>query len=85
MSDSLIRVAKDGVHLSVHPTCLAAHQAVGWTATADPLDPDDGLTDREINAGLEALGVEPDPTQPTEARLGQRNSGRAARKARAGE
>lgn len=47
MSDTLIRVAKDGAHISVHPTCLAAHQAAGWSEAADqtPASTDLGLAD----------------------------------------
>lgn len=37
------------------------------------------LTDREINADLEAMGIEPDPTIHKSTRLKQRNAARAAR------
>lgn len=37
------------------------------------------LTDREINADLEAMGIEPDPTIHKPTRLKQRNAARAAR------
>jgi hypothetical protein len=50
MSD-LIKVTKAGVVLGVHPTCLAAHQAAGWTQT-----------EAEINAGLPEEDAEPAKT-----------------------
>jgi hypothetical protein len=37
------------------------------------------LTDAEINADLEAMGIEPDPTAHKSTRLKQRNAARAAR------
>lgn len=38
-----------------------------------------GLTEREINADLEALQITPDPTAPLEDRFMQRSEARAAR------
>lgn len=47
MSD-LIRVAKGGAHLSVHPTCLAAHQSAGWKVAEDQTPGVDDLGQAEL-------------------------------------
>jgi hypothetical protein len=69
MSD-LIRVAKDGAHMSVHPSCLDAHKSAGWAIAGDqsPAATDLGLeepgaADRDELAGktvaeLKALAAE---------------------------
>lgn len=46
---------------------------------------DSGLTLQEVQADLEVLGVEFDPTAPAEEQLALRNEGRAAREAAADE
>jgi len=50
-------------------------KAGGSKSQAKPGD----LSDREINADLEAMGIEPDPTVHKSTRLKQRNAARAAR------
>ncbi len=57
MSDTLIKVAKDGAVLSVHPSCVDAHAAVGWVLVPDvpkpeaPAGPDlNGMTAAELKA-----------------------------------
>lgn len=42
MAEKLTRMHKDGDFLSVHPTCVAAHEVAGWTVVQDeaPDEPD---------------------------------------------
>jgi hypothetical protein len=54
MSDTLIRVAKDGAHISVHPTCLESHLKLGWARAADQTPGADDLGQAEA-AGEPAL------------------------------
>ena len=32
VDETLVEVSKDGETIAVHPTCLAAHLAIGWKA-----------------------------------------------------
>jgi hypothetical protein len=66
-SDQVGRVRDPATIASLEPAPIAPVAAAG------------GLTEREINADLEALNIEPDPTAPLADRLLQRNEARAAR------
>jgi len=37
MAEKLIKMFKDGKTLEVHPTCVGAHQAVGWLIVGGPV------------------------------------------------
>ena len=66
-SDQVARVRDPGAIATLEPVPIAPVAEVG------------GLTEREINADLEALNITPDPTKPLEDRFMQRSEARAAR------
>lgn len=72
-SDQVARVRDPGAIASLEP--LVPGQVVSYTVGGEV----GGLTEREINADLEALNVTPDPTAPLADRFMQRSEGRAAR------
>jgi hypothetical protein len=44
--EKLIRMAKDGTTLEVHPSCVADHQRLGWAISPEAPEPDvDETTD----------------------------------------
>lgn len=59
MSESLIRVSKDGAHMSVHPTCLESHEKAGWVRSEDqrPAADDLGLAEPAGEPALADLTV----------------------------
>lgn len=67
MSNTLVRVAKDGAVLLVHPTTLEAHQKVGWAVSDDQENTEDpGPEAKPKGKGKAAAEAEPQPEPPVE-------------------
>jgi hypothetical protein len=57
MEENLVRMAKDGATIDVHPTCVADHQRLGWAvspqapeASAEHAGHDNGAASDELQA-----------------------------------